>query len=86
MEDFPRAHYLLAHTRLATGAVAAAVAPLRRAIELDPGERSAWLTLADVYRKLGRRDELKALLLAQERAEAAATAAPADKAEAGAQP
>jgi tetratricopeptide (TPR) repeat protein len=62
MEEQPRAHYLLAQTRLATGQPDAAIAPLRRALALDPHERAYWEALADVYRGLGRRKDLMSLL------------------------
>jgi tetratricopeptide (TPR) repeat protein len=79
MEELPRAHYLLAQARLATGQADAAIAPLRRALALDPRERAYWESLADVYRGLGRRKELMSLLA--DYAEALPSA-PADPAQA----
>jgi tetratricopeptide (TPR) repeat protein len=67
-DELPRAHYLTAHIKLASGQVAAAVAPLRRAIALDPAERGSWDTLAEVYKTLGRKKELAALAAERERA------------------
>ncbi len=61
VEGLPRAHYLLAHTRLGTGKRDAAVASLRRAIEIEPEQAAPWETLADVYRAAGRRQELARL-------------------------
>jgi predicted Zn-dependent protease len=74
MEDQPRAHYLTANAKLAQGQSAAAIASLRRAIALDPKENVYWSTLGEVYRSLGRRKELSALLADQAEAQAAAGA------------
>ena len=75
MDEQPRAHYLMANVKLAQGQPAAAVAPLRRAIELDPREPAFWTALAGVYRTLGRRKDLSAL--ETEQAAALAPAPPA---------
>jgi predicted Zn-dependent protease len=72
MDDQPRAHYLTANVKLAQGQPAAAIAALRRAIALDAKEPAYWNTLAELYRSLGRRKELSALMV--EQAEALAPA------------
>lgn len=61
MPDLPRAHYLLGHAKLQSGARDAAIAAFRKAIELDPRESSPWQSLAEVYRATGKRQELAAL-------------------------
>jgi predicted Zn-dependent protease len=61
MPDLPRAHYLLGHVKLQSGAREAAAAAFRKSIELDPRESSPWQSLADVYRASGKRQELAAL-------------------------
>jgi predicted Zn-dependent protease len=61
MDDLPRAHYLLGHVRLQTGARDAAAESLRRAIELDPNESAPYLSLAELYRYSGKKQQLASL-------------------------
>jgi predicted Zn-dependent protease len=61
MKDLPRAHYLLGHAKLQSGARDAAAAELKRSIDLDPKEIGPWEALADLYRASGKRQELAAL-------------------------
>ena len=67
MEEQPRAHYLLAHVKLTQGSRQAALAPLKRAVELDPREREPWLELAQLYRDLGRGKEASQALVDADR-------------------
>ena len=61
MTDLPRAHYLLGHAKLQSGARDAAAASLKRSIDLDPKEIGPWEALADIYRASGKRQELATL-------------------------
>jgi predicted Zn-dependent protease len=54
MEEQPRAHYLLAHIQLDQRRLDAAVAPMKRAVALDPVERAPWIELSQIYKNLGR--------------------------------
>lgn len=72
MEEQPRAHYLLAHVKLDQGSQQAALAPIKRAVELDPREREPWLELVQLYRALGRSKESSQALLDADKAAPAA--------------
>jgi predicted Zn-dependent protease len=61
MNDIPRAHYLLGHAKLQTGARDGAAESLRRAIELDPKEAAPYQTLAELYRHTGQKQQLASL-------------------------
>jgi tetratricopeptide (TPR) repeat protein len=63
MEGLPRAHFLTAHIQLSARNSPAAITSLKRVIALEPQNRAAWETLAELYRKLGRRKEMQSLLL-----------------------
>jgi hypothetical protein len=61
MPDLPRAHYLLGHIKLNSGARDGAVVAFKKSIELDPRETGPWKSLADLYRTYGQRDALASL-------------------------
>ena len=61
MPDLPRAHYLLGHIRVNSGARDGAVAAFKKSIELDPRESGPWKSLADLYRMTGKREALASL-------------------------
>jgi tetratricopeptide (TPR) repeat protein len=77
MEEQPRAHYLLAHVKLDQGARLAALAPMKRSVELDPRQREPWLELAQLYRALGRGKESTQAMLDADKAAPAAGRSPA---------
>jgi Flp pilus assembly protein TadD len=61
MPDLPRAHYLLGHIKLNTGAHDGAAAAFKKSIELEPRESGPWKSLADLYRITGKREALATL-------------------------
>jgi tetratricopeptide (TPR) repeat protein len=63
MPDLPRAHYLLGHIKLNSGARDGAIAAFKKSIEIDPRETGPWQALADVYRVSGKREALASLKL-----------------------
>jgi predicted Zn-dependent protease len=61
MPDLPRAHYLLGHIKLNSGARDGAEAAFKKSIELEPKESGPWRSLADLYRVYGKKEALASL-------------------------
>ena len=83
MDQLPRAHYLKAHVRMALGDHAGAVAPLRRALALDPEQAGYREDLIRLLRDLGRTKEAAAVVaerVAKPTATSATTSAPPERA------
>ena len=74
--DLARGHYLLGCIQAETGQVDKAIVSLKRAIELEPRDRNAWDSLAELYRALGRSREFSQFAAENGGAAAAAGASP----------
>lgn len=58
--SFPAAHNIVAAARLGRGEAGPALAPARKAVELNPYNPRYYRTLAQVFLELGRRDDAQA--------------------------